>query len=616
MAKYQVQGPDGQVHILEGPDGSTPEQVMAAAQQIFAAPSAAHQRAAADTAAWQATLSPVSDMGTIDRFRAGIGKGMTDLVRGVGERVGVVSPEDIAQSRQTDAPLMQTTAGKVGNVTGKMAATLPTMFIPGANTLTGAALIGAGQGFLEPTTKDESVLKNTAIGAGAGVAGYGVAKGVAAGYGAAKAAAQPFYDSGRQIITGRALNTAAGADAPIVAQRLQQGAQPFIGPSQEGLIRNTVGELVPGSFPTVAEVAGSPGVSALQRAASATTPDVTNQLAAIAQMQNAARANVLQRMAGSDGARDFAAAERAATADQLYGQARSAGVNSAALAPEAQANIAAMQTRLPPDVIKSAQDLARINGMPMNDNSAVAGMHYVKLALDDAISAAKASGNTTKAAALTGLQRDYLSGLDAMSPDYAAARQVYADMSKPINQMDVASTIAGKSINPLTGTVQPAAFARALNDRTAAAATGMPGATIEGTMTNQQSNLLQSILADLQRSNAAQNAGRGAGSDTVQKLAYANILDQSGVPTVLRQFAPAQVVGNVVARGADAAYGRANKELANQLAMTMLSPEDAAAAMMTASRADASNPLMRAASPYFLTAGRSIPASTAIGSNR
>lgn len=616
MAKYQVQGPDGQVHILEGPDGSTPEQVMAAAQQIFAAPSAAHQRAAADTAAWQATLSPVSDMGTIDRFRAGIGKGMTDLVRGVGERVGVVSPEDIAQSRQTDAPLMQTTAGKVGNVTGKMAATLPTMFIPGANTLTGAALIGAGQGFLEPTTKDESVLKNTAIGAGAGVAGYGVAKGVAAGYGAAKAAAQPFYDSGRQIITGRALNTAAGADAPIVAQRLQQGAQPFIGPSQEGLIRNTVGELVPGSVPTVAEVAGSPGVSALQRAASATTPDVTNQLAAIAQTQNAARANVLQRMAGSDGARDFAAAERAATADQLYGQARSAGVNSAALAPEAQANIAAMQARLPPDVIKSAQDLARINGMPMNDNSAVAGMHYVKLALDDAISAAKASGNTTKAAALTGLQRDYLSGLDSMSPDYAAARQVYADMSKPINQMDVASMIAGKAINPLTGTVQPAAFARALNDRTAAAATGMPGATIEGTMTNQQGNLLQSILADLQRSNAAQNAGRGAGSDTVQKLAYANILDQSGVPTVLRQFAPAQVVGNVVARGADAAYGRANKELANQLAMTMLSPEDAAAAMMAASRADAGNPLMRVASPYFLTAGRSIPASTAIGSNR
>ena len=68
----------------------------------------------------------------------------------------------------------------------------------------------------------------------------------------------------------------------------------------------------------------------------------------------------------------------------------------------------------------------------------------------------------------------------------------------------------------------------------------------------------------------------------------------------------------MAARGADAVYGRANRELANQLAMTMLSPEDAAAAMMAAARADAGNPLARAASPYLLTAARSVRPAVAL----
>ena len=36
MARYRVKGPDGTIHVFEGPDDATPEQVTAFAQQQFA----------------------------------------------------------------------------------------------------------------------------------------------------------------------------------------------------------------------------------------------------------------------------------------------------------------------------------------------------------------------------------------------------------------------------------------------------------------------------------------------------------------------------------------------------------------------------------------------------
>lgn len=42
MARYQVQSPDGQMHVIEGPDGATPDQVIAAAQSTI--PAAAPQQ--------------------------------------------------------------------------------------------------------------------------------------------------------------------------------------------------------------------------------------------------------------------------------------------------------------------------------------------------------------------------------------------------------------------------------------------------------------------------------------------------------------------------------------------------------------------------------------------
>jgi hypothetical protein len=519
-----------------------------------------------------------SDVGTgVQQLGAGIADfvspkqtSLSDLILNDGKprsRVGDLRRE-VAQTRALDKPLMDTGTGMAGNIAGNVALFAPTAMLPGANTITGGALVGAGAGLLQPSASTGETVANTGLGA---LSGALVPAAIQGGK-VIKAAAEPFYDKGRNLIVGRALNRAAGADAPQVANLIGQAV-----------------EHVPGSKPTVGQAAENAGIAALQRSAAAINPEVTNALEKATVSQNDARVNLLKQMAGSDGGRDFAAINRDVTGNQLYGEAFKNGIPAQAMTPEAQANIAGFYQRMPAEVLDYAKKLAKINGQPMTDETSLQGLHWVKQAMDGLISQAKKSGDNTMARAYTGLQSDFLSGLDKLSPDYGAARNVFASMSKPINQMDVAQELLDRSVNPLTGTMQPAAFARAASDpKLAARATGFNGATLENTMDIGQTNAIGGLLKDLQRSAYAQNAGRGPGSDTVQKLAYANILDQSGVPTFLRNFAPTQVLGNIGGRVADAGYARANRELSNRLAEIMLDPKSAAELMKNATPAEKS----------------------------
>lgn len=106
---------------------------------------------------------------------AGAGKALTDLGRGAAQVFGGgPSEQEMAQIKKQDAPLMNTGAGVLGNVAGNVAATLPTLAIPGVNTYTGAAGLGAVMGAIQPTGEGESRGANAALGAGAGAAGQGV----------------------------------------------------------------------------------------------------------------------------------------------------------------------------------------------------------------------------------------------------------------------------------------------------------------------------------------------------------------------------------------------------------------------------------------------------------
>lgn len=120
------------------------------------------------------TFDPTEGMSGLDKFRAGMGKGMVDIGRGAGQLLGMVSPKDVEESRRLDAPLMKTGAGLAGNIAGAAASTIPAAFIPGANTYAGASLIGAGLGALTPRTEGEGLGANIALGGAGGALGQGV----------------------------------------------------------------------------------------------------------------------------------------------------------------------------------------------------------------------------------------------------------------------------------------------------------------------------------------------------------------------------------------------------------------------------------------------------------
>lgn len=119
-------------------------------------------------------VDPSQSMSGTQKFLSGTGKSFVDVGRGAGQIVGAVPQAAVDEAKKLDKPLMQTGAGIAGNIAGNAALFAPTAMIPGANTYTGAALLGAGAGALQPVATGDSRALNTGFGAGAGVAGQAI----------------------------------------------------------------------------------------------------------------------------------------------------------------------------------------------------------------------------------------------------------------------------------------------------------------------------------------------------------------------------------------------------------------------------------------------------------
>jgi hypothetical protein len=298
-----------------------------------------------------------------------------------------------------------------------------------------------------------------------------------------------------------------------------------------------------GALRTLPEQVASPeGATAAARLmdTSRLDPDQYVSISARDAANNAARIDKLAELAGRGGARAQAEVLRQETTSPIYERALSVEINPAAL-PESQlAYLAALFER--PAIKRALADGAenlRNEGIEGDARYSMRALHAAKVALDQRILKAPANpAETMSIASMRKAREALVRSIEQLSPEYATARQEFARLSQPINQMDLAGTIldrgtvATPSVAPNASTI-PVLSAAQLGDLTAprnqgktiTAAIGRSGArSFEDIMTPDQLQMLNAIVAEVQRKAAVEKAASGPGSATAQRLLSNNIL--------------------------------------------------------------------------------------------
>lgn len=216
-------------------------------------------------------------------------------------------------------------------------------------------------------------------------------------------------------------------------------------------------------------------------------------------------------------------------------------------------------------------------------------LHDLKMGIDKAITEGSPGiGNRIAGSQLTAKEA-YLNWLESKIPEYGQAKSTFANLSKPINQMDIGQEFEKRLIPSLyrdmdaPQQLNAQAYARALMDQgddIARSVTGMKGANLSKVMEPDQLQALQGVASDLQRMKVAENAGRGVGSDTVQKTAMSHIAAQAGIPNWMQSIA--RVPGGWAKRLGDAVYGSSDDQVRLMMAELLQNPQEASKAMEAA----------------------------------
>ena len=180
--------------------------------------------------------------------------------------------------------------------------------------------------------------------------------------------------------------------------------------------------------------------------------------------------------------------------------------------------------------------------------------------------------------------------LKKVEPSFKEAEQKFAQLSQPINQMQIGQDLLNKIQPALSdygalGKVTAERYALALRnaEQTAKTATGFKGAKLERIMTPEQMGTLNSIAEDLARRSNAQELGRGVGSDTFQKLSMANMAQQVGMPIgLVESLGKVPAIGGYLTR----IYGEADTQMQQALAKALLDPQATAKLIAQANPAD------------------------------
>lgn len=589
MTTYTIPAPDGKTYSVEGPVGATKDEIIA--EVLRQNPDAGKPPSAKVEPPKVVPTSPMSfgetgggaAMGRpinrgqlniqaqprpLESVLAGVTKSAIDpLLAGAQAVTGnTQSVSDLVQKLAKEGGEYEQ-ANPASYATGRVAgAVLPAIgmsrgigMIPSfaKNPYISGATIGAGtgavSGALQPVEGGQTgqelynemggnARTGALIGGPVGAVAPAIGQVVDKGYRAGKAIIEPFTESGQEKILGRFLRQMSGGEEAKAMRNLRNPQQ-----------------FVEGSQPTAAQVAGVPSLAALERTAIATSPTAGN-LMAQRQAQNAqAQANALRNIAPETRISKYADL-RERVADDLYSDALKP-LNLGKLDNETTAQVANLIKR---PAIKNAMESAKENaanrGIDIADPAgSMRGLHETKMALDREIKVVKAKLDRDNAGAssseLDGLinaKTNLLNFMEKISPTYKSARISYDRLSKPIEQLEAISKLANKTISSEAERIKGVTdFSNKLEELKKS-----------GIASERQIARLEAIKQDLARTKFANEAGKGVGSDTVQKLAYSNLMNQTGLP-----ISASNRLGRAV-------YGNVNEELKNKLAESMLSPQE------------------------------------------
>lgn len=515
----------------------------------------------------QGVGDPTYGMSGTGKFMAGVGKGMTDIAQGIGQNLGMVSREQVAEGRKYDAPLMATGAGRAGEITGQIATALPTMFIPGANTVLGGVAIGGGLGLAQPSASTGETFQNIGMGGAGG--GLGVLAGRAIPK-ALDAFVAPFTKSGSQRVAGDVLRKFSDGSVDDV---IKSAANPS--------------QLVAGSRPTLAEVAQKPGISTLQQAVRGVSPQVNNALGQRATDNLVARTSALRGIAGTSDEMAQQKGIRDLMSESFYAAADKAKI------PITMQDRAISQIMERPSLKAAwgdAERLAREAGIETVTSKGELtgnGLHFLKMSLDDQIGAANRAGKTSEVRLLSNTKEALQGWMEKNIPDYGKARTAYAEWSKPINEMEVGQVLLNK-LQPalMEGSKTPtretaSTFANAVKDapRTIKNATGMGFENLDDVMKPSSVNVVNNIVKDLQRKATSEDLAKTVGSNTAQNLASQQLLRNILGPMGLPQSWAESVISQSMARPVQFAMKGAEGRIQDVLGQAMLDPNFAAQIM-------------------------------------
>ncbi len=496
------------------------------------------------------------------------------------------------------------TAFKVGRIGGNVAGTLPVGGVLGAGVRSAAPAL-ARVGVSAPVAEALAAsLSSGGFRVGAQTLPRGAATALRMAGGGATGAASAGLANPDDIGTGALIGALlppglaavgaagryAGRSAKALAQPLTESGQKELAAKvirefgEGGPMNVNLAELVPGSRPTLAEATGNAGIAGLQRVTRDLRP---NAFVEREGLNAAAREAAFDRIAGDRSAIEAAKAARDNAAEALYGRAFNADAMRQGLARESQQMRAPfsgvglsgaredlatpglrelMQRPLFRQAAESAKRLAANNGVQIADPlQSLEGLHYIKLALDDALNPGAASAlGRNESRAVMGMRDKLADELAKVSPTYGAARQTFADMSKPVNAMEA---LQGLRLTDQRGNMTLSKVKNAIESLERARVE--PGANPAKSISEEQLTALRAIQADLLRQDKL-GLGRSAGSSTLQNLGVNNLLS-----TLLPGKTGAAIngkIGTSVAQIGKLAYSGADDKIRNNLVDFMLDP--------------------------------------------